>query len=85
MKTLQWSANRVLEDGRRIPATLSTAIPIESLPIAPHSLEAALEELVVPVPMVKGADTPHGILSRYVSEEHPASRIRPTLPAQPFS
>lgn len=52
--------------------------PVGSPALASQSLEAALEEVAVPIVRVDGKDALDGLPDRPASEEHLAYRIRPT-------
>lgn len=66
---------RILLDGRRIATALSSA-PVERIPTKEsHGLEAALQEVATPIPIVEYEDMFDGRTDSHVSEEHADSSI----------
>lgn len=76
--TVVRNPQRILRDGRRTAGTSSATNTVGNSPIAPKSLETALEEVATYVSRADGKGMFDGVADGPVSEERSAPRIRPT-------
>lgn len=68
---------RILRDGGRITTAWSTSNPVGDPPIAPQSLEAALEEVAAPTQRTEGEDSFDGSDIKPVPGERPPRGLGP--------
>lgn len=71
-------SEHIIRGGCRTAATSGAATTIGNFPAAPQSVEAASNEMATPVTRTDGKHTFGGLSDRFVSEQHPALRSRPT-------
>lgn len=68
----------ILRDDRRIVAASITTTPVGNLPVAPLSLEAALEEVAGPIPSAECQDTFEDLAGMRLSKKCSMSRLQST-------
>lgn len=75
------SSERILCNGHCIFAAWSTINPVGDPPIAPQSVEAAIEQIAAPILTVERKERRfNDRANRAVAEDRPASTIFPTQP-----